>query len=67
MRTSTADNEEDRVLENEILLEEWRIDYKIFRDGKKRFNENWSRTYALIWENYCGKNMQMALEEMSEY
>ena len=66
-RTSTADNEEDRVVENEMLREEYIIEFKIFKEDEKKFNDNWSRAYALIWENYCGKDMQLALEEMSEY
>ena len=41
----------------------WLEDYKCYRKDSQQFKEEWARAYALIWKNFCSKEMQVALEE----
>ena len=54
-------------MEQEQFNEEFKIDFQMYRQDEKKFKENWSRAYALIWKGYCAKEVQHAVEEMSEF
>ena len=58
---------DEKALENEQLKEEWKQDYDWYKKDMRRFNENCSKAYALIWKNYCSKEVHIALEEMSDF
>ena len=64
---STATDAEEKKLEDEQLKEEWKVDYDWYKKDLRRFNENWVKAYALIWKNYCSKEVHVALEEMSDF
>lgn len=54
-------------MENEMAMEEWKIDYQIYRKEKNKFDDNWVKAFALIWGNYCSKEVQVRLKEMPDY
>ena len=64
---ATAANADERALENETFLEEYRIDYAIFRKEEKKYKEAWVKAYALIWDSYCSREVQTAIKEMSTF
>ena len=45
----------------------WLEDYKWYQKDIRRFDEEWARAYALIWKGFCSKEVQVALEEMSDF
>ena len=57
----------EKAAENESLKEEWKVDFQMFRDGEKRFENNWHKAYAMIWKSYCSKEVQVAIEEISNF
>ena len=63
----TAANSDERALENETFLEEYRIDYAIFRKDEKKYKEVWVKAYALIWYTYCSREIQTVVKEMSTF
>ena len=64
---ATSANADERALENETFLEEYRIDYAIFRKEEKKYKEAWVKAYALIWDSYCSREVQTAIKEMSTF
>ena len=55
-----------KALEDQTLKMEWEVDYKLFKDDEKRFNNNWHKAYAMIWKNYYSKEVQVAIKEISD-
>ena len=64
---STADDPDEKEIEDKQLREDYRVDYDWYKKDVRRFNENWVKAYALIWKNYCSKEVQVVLEEMSDF
>ena len=40
----------EKALENEMYLEEWKIDFAIYHKDERKFDEAWVKAYALIWD-----------------
>ena len=38
-----------------------------WQDKVEKFDALWIKTYALIWDTYCSKEIQVALKEMSDF
>ena len=64
---STETDPDLKKLDEEQLKEEWKQDYNWYKKKENRLEENWSKAYALIWKSYCSKEVQVALEEMSDF
>ena len=45
----------------------WQVDYKRFVDQEKEYQENLVKAYALIFESYCSKEVQVAIKELPDY
>ena len=45
----------------------WEILFNRYQDKVDKFNGLWIKAYALIWDNYCSKDLQVALKEMPDY
>ena len=57
----------EKALENEMYLEEWKIDFAIYRKDERKFDEAWVKAYALIWDTYCSREIQTVIKEMSAF
>ena len=64
---SSLTDPDEKAAEDESLKAEWKIDFQIFRDSEKRFKNNWQKAYAMIWKGYCSKEVQVAIEEISDF
>ena len=64
---STLGDADAKALENEMYLEEWKIDFGIYRKDERKFDEAWVKVYELIWDTYCSREIQTALKEMSTF
>ena len=63
----TAELAAEKALENEMYLEEWKIDFAIYRKDERKFDEAWVKAYALIWDTYCSREIQTVIKEMSAF
>ena len=50
-----------------MYLEEWKIDFTIYRKDERKFDEAWVKAYALIWDTYCSREIQSEINEMSTF
>ena len=64
---STLTDPDEKAAENTSLEKEWERDFQIFCDDQKKFKNNWHKAYAMIWKNYCSKEVQVAIEEISDF
>ena len=67
MSKSTNADPNDKAAEDEQFREEWKIDYQIFCKEETRFEELWCKAFAVIWEKYCLRDLQVAIKEMSDF
>ena len=49
----TEDVAAEKALENDMYVEEWKIDFAIYRKDERKFDKAWVKAYALIWDTYC--------------
>ena len=45
----------------------WEKELELWVQQKDELDENWSKAYAFIFEQYCGKEMQVALKELEHF
>ena len=64
---ATSTEPDEKVAEQRHLDSERDADLKEFKEESKLFNNNWSKAYAMIWKSYCSKEMQVAIEEISDF
>ena len=50
-----------------MLEMKWKITVEIHMKDQKTLDENWVRSYTLIWDKYCSREIQMAIEEMPDF
>ena len=53
IQKSISDDPATKVMENMIFLEEFKIDFTIYRHECNKFYEKLVKVYALIWDSYC--------------
>ena len=67
MVTSTADDPLVKQAEDALNLEKWKIEFSFYHTQKHKLEASFTKAYSLIWENYCAKEVQVAIQEMSEF
>ena len=48
---------------NEEITAKWQMEYKVYLSKKEKCDDNWTKVYALIWESYCSRELQIAIQE----
>ena len=46
-----------KAREDRLNKKEWEILFNRYQDKTEKFESLWVKTYALIWDNYCSKEM----------
>ena len=64
---STSTEADVKSMEKILFMEEFKIDFIIYRSECKKFDGAWIKAYALIWDNYCSKDIQRTIKEISTY
>ena len=64
---STSTEADVKTMENMFFMEDFKIDFIIYRSECKKFDGAWIKAYALIWDTYCSKDIQRTIKEMSTY
>ena len=67
IQSSTSDDAGIRAQENLMFMEEYKINFTIFRQSELKFKEQWVKAYALIWGSYCSRELCMAIKEMPDF
>lgn len=63
----TAGDADVNLAENAMFLEEWKTYFSIYRNDGRKFCEAWVKAYALIWDTYCLREVQLAIKEMPAF
>ena len=50
-----------------LAEKKWEILYNRYQDKVEKFDNVWIKAYALVWDNYCSKDLQVAIKEMPDY
>ena len=65
---STLDDPAENAAESKSLEKAWEVDFQIFHEDERRFKNNWHKAYAMIWwKNYYSKEVQVVIEEISDF
>ena len=57
VKKSELDDDDDEAFEQDQFYEEWKIDYAEYKKESKTFDANMAKAYAMIWKNYCAKEV----------
>ena len=50
-----------------MITLKFQIDYEHWIKEEKSFKEHWVKAYAMIMDQYCAKDVQVALKEQSDF
>ena len=53
--------------EDALNLEKWKIEFSFYHTQKHKLQASFTKAFSLIWENYCAKEVQVVIKEMSDY
>ena len=67
LKASTKVDAAEKALDNKMREMKWKIMFEIHMKDRRTFDENWVKTYALIWDKYCSREVQVALKEMPDF
>ena len=56
-----------KVLHQKTLDKLWDKELDLYVEKKAELEENYSKAYAFIFEQYCGREMQVAIQELEHY
>ena len=65
--SSTATDPLVKQAEDALNLEKWKIEFSFYHAQKHKLQANFTKAYSLIWENYCAKEVQVVIQEMSDF
>ena len=50
-----------------LLMEEFKIDFTIYRRECKKFDAAWVKAYAPIWDSYYSRDVHRGIKEMPTF
>ena len=65
--TKITKSGDEKAMENMLYLEQFKIDFTIYRSESKRFDGAWVKAFALLWDTDCSKDVQRTIKEMPDY
>ena len=66
-KESTKTDPDDKAFHQKTLDMLWNKELELYVERKAELDENYSKAYAFIFEQYCGREMQVALQELEHY
>ena len=64
---ATSGTDAQKARKDRLAEKKWEILFNHYQDKVETFDSLWVKTYALIWDNYCSKEVQIALQEMPNF
>ena len=65
--SSTAADPLVKQAEDALNLEKWKIEFSFYYTRKDKLEASFTKAFSLIWENYCAKEMQVAIQEIPDF
>ena len=56
-----------KAVDNRMRDMKWKILFEKHKISVEDFKDNWVKAYALIWESYCSREVQMAVRELPDF
>ena len=57
LQKSELDDPVMKAMENTLFMEEWKIDFTIYRSECKKYHEAWVKAYLVIWDTYFSRDV----------
>ena len=64
---ATVGTDAEKARKDRLAEKKWEMMFNRYQDKVEKFDHLWIKAYALIWDNYCSKNLQIALREMPDF
>ena len=64
---ATSGTDAQKARKDRLAEKKWEILFNHYQDKVETFDSLWVKTYALIWDNYCSKEVRIALQEMPNF
>ena len=64
---ATVGTPKQKARKDRLAEKKWEILFNRHQDKVEKFDNLWVKAYALIWDNYCSKDLQIALKEMPDF
>ena len=55
LESSLSVDKDIKVQENLMFMEEYKINFTIFRQSELKFKEQWVKAFVLIWDSFCSR------------
>ena len=66
-KESTKTEADEKEFEQKSFDKLYDKQVEIYLEKCAEFDENWKKAYAFIYEQYCGKEMQISLKELPDF
>ena len=67
LQKSELDDPCMKAMDNTLFMEEWKIDFTMQCTEFKKLNEEWVKTYSLIWDLSFSMDVQQAIKEIPDF
>ena len=67
MGETTETDVDKKARQEKMNALKYQIDYEHWLQEEKSFKENWVKAYAMILDQYCARDVQVAFKEQSDY
>ena len=64
---ATTCTPEQKARKDRLAEKKWEIMFNRYQDKVEKFNNLWIKAYALIWDNYCSKDIQISIYFLQSY
>ena len=64
---SREGTEADIARREKLADKKWEIEYTRYLAKQEEFDHLWVKAYSLIWDSYCSKEIQVALQELPDF
>ena len=64
---ATEGTDAEKARKDRLAEKKWEILFTRYQDKTEKFEALWIKAFALIWDTYCSKEIQVALKEMPDF
>ena len=64
---TTEGTDIEKARKDRLAEKKWEILFTRYQDKTEKFDALWIKAFALIWDSYCSKEVQVALKEMPDF
>ena len=64
---ATIGTDAQKARMDRLAEKKWEMLFIRYQDKVEKFDHLWIKAYAFIWDNYCSKDLQVAIREMPDF